>query len=1544
MNTHNSWRFVKYSFFWQLFLIFSLVCSLPVSANNNQKKFSGDHLKYPSELSEVLSHEEATQENEIQLKNFEKFWTVDSVLTDDQKNQIIALSNSLIEKPSQNKTYFFTYIKIIQSFFQNDYAKSHYENWTKGVSSIVDLPESKMNDINDLLEFTLDLITKKTLCYGTGFSWKVDKDKYNFSFRDNIFTIRYDDVNLICTNLKDSIFILSTSGTFKFQNREWVGKGGKVTWARSKYPDNEIFATLTAYRINLKQNFYSADSASFTNKDYFDKPSLGKISDRLIKDYTSNDITYPEFQSYNKWFEIKNLFTDIDYEGGFIMRGSRLIGMGSNEKLATIVIKRNKKEFLRVEGNILIFQRQVLNSEKASIRFKFDKDSIYHSGLNFNYNDKNRTVTINSSEKLLSQSPYSSSYHKISISANQLTWKLDEDKISFGAATGTSIGRASFESNNFFNEEQFDRMMGPDERHPLLALANYSRKVRSKYFLAEDIAKYLKKPIEQVRIEMMRIAMQGYIFYNYETDEIQINNKLYDAEKARGGRIDYDVIKFGSLTQGNTSNAVLDLKTMDLLINGVENISVSDSQNVHIYPANNQIVMRKNRDFYYAGAMRAGLFTFYGKEFDFDYTNFKIILQDIDSMHIDYMTKEYDMYGQRILENITSTFEKIKGDLLIDKPDNKSGLVANPTYPIFNCSQNSFIYYDDVAIHNGVYERDSFYFEVFPFQFTNLNKFEQSDMNFKGILYSTNILAPIEDSLVLRPDNSLGFVNTTPPEGYAMYQGKGRVFNKIDLSNQGLRAYGEIKYITSTTKSDDFYLFPDSMVTKCTQFAITQQMDGIQYPETNANVHEVKWLPKKEKMHIKQGLDPMKMFENQALLSGDLLLEPLGLTGKGTIKLDNAKMISQKFEFNAQDFKTDSTSLELYTPGLITVALTSDNLKAKIDFYRHEGMFRKNGANIFARLEQLKYDSYLDQFHWGMNDNELTLSSSVSMKPMDIEKFYVSDMADKDSIPPGSLFYSSRFDEDSLYFFSPNARFDLKTSELKADSVKYLIVADAKIVAKKNKLIVNPETRLQPLKEALVLTTLKNKYHKIFNADLKILSRKNYTGKGNYNYIDERDSIYILTFNEIKVNEQGNTTATTIVTEPDSFKLSPYFAYIGNISLNSPDPYLLFKGGAKPLISCRQINPSWLRFESTINPDSIFIPIEEPPFNLNMVRLINGSIIRQDSIKLYGSILGARKDYEDVPIVQASGFMNFNKVNRRYIIAPAHKIYYPDSTGNSVSLQKDYCWMFGDGKINLPINLGQVKLIPTGSIIHRLEENLLTLDMVLQFNFHFNQKSLEAMAADLNQYPMLEGIDLKRKIYRKTLYERINPREATIAMNQINLFGAMSQIPEEFESTITLAEIKMRWNPKTQSFISSGKIGVGSIGSFQVNKKVNGFLEIVRRRSGDFMTLYLHLAEDKYYVFTYTKGSMQVSSHNLAFVDPIKQQKANERRARVAPGQQKYYYLIGTNRELSMARQRYKQIQDGEDSSDILDEVEKQDVNDTAEKDENTQEKDETQK
>ena len=294
------------------------------------------------------------------------------------------------------------------------------------------------------------------------------------------------------------------------------------------------------------------------------------------------------------------------------------------------------------------------------------------------------------------------------MSFEQLVWKMNEPVMHFTAMMGSTIGNANFESVNFYNNDQYQAMQFMDEVHPLYLIRSFAKRMGTDQFLAEDFAAYLKKPITQVKQLLMRMAARGFLFYDSENDMATIRPRLHDYIAASVAKIDYDVISIPSVTNTPVENAIFDLRTYDLTINGVPRIFVSDSQNVVIYPANDRIIMKKNRHFQFDGQVQAGLFTFSGKNFFFNYDTFKIEMQKIDSLRIRYLTGQYDNYGFPLTEKTQNLIEDMKGEFYIDKPDNKSGRKSYPEYPVFISKENGYVYYDDKNIQNGVYARDKF--------------------------------------------------------------------------------------------------------------------------------------------------------------------------------------------------------------------------------------------------------------------------------------------------------------------------------------------------------------------------------------------------------------------------------------------------------------------------------------------------------------------------------------------------------------------------------------------------------------------------------------------------------------------------------------------------------------------------------------------------------------------------------------------------------------------------------------------------------------------
>ena len=81
---------------------------------------------------------------------------------------------------------------------------------------------------------------------------------------------------------------------------------------------------------------------------------------------------------------------------------------------------------------------------------------------------------------------------------------------------------------------------------------------------------------------------------------------------------------------------------------------------------------------------------------------------------------------------------------------------------------------------------------------------------FNGTLIS-NIVSPIDDTLKLQEDNSLGLTYQTPESGIDLY-GKGRLCSHIVLNKKGFVASGKVDMNKSHFQSDTILMLPSRFV------------------------------------------------------------------------------------------------------------------------------------------------------------------------------------------------------------------------------------------------------------------------------------------------------------------------------------------------------------------------------------------------------------------------------------------------------------------------------------------------------------------------------------------------------------------------------------------------------------------------------------------------------------------------------------------------------------------------------------------------------------
>ena len=71
----------------------------------------------------------------------------------------------------------------------------------------------------------------------------------------------------------------------------------------------------------------------------FPFPIVGKLINKLVAARQANK--FPRFTSYSKNVELKEIFPNVDYKGGYKMQGKEFIADGGDYAQARIIFKRN---------------------------------------------------------------------------------------------------------------------------------------------------------------------------------------------------------------------------------------------------------------------------------------------------------------------------------------------------------------------------------------------------------------------------------------------------------------------------------------------------------------------------------------------------------------------------------------------------------------------------------------------------------------------------------------------------------------------------------------------------------------------------------------------------------------------------------------------------------------------------------------------------------------------------------------------------------------------------------------------------------------------------------------------------------------------------------------------------------------------------------------------------------------------------------------------------------------------------------------------------
>lgn len=1470
----------------RLFITLILISVTIVCTAQRISSFSGDFEQTVAEMKalfQTASSDNKKEADEI-MAAFEVWWS-NPFLSGEMQRDFIELSNQMIAKKYRPFPHFKAFIQVSITFSEFDHSGDFLGKWKNMVSYQIQNGTSTAFSIQ-MEQYSL-IFGKNQFSDKKNNRWHFEGEIKDMGVKDIPF-ISFQDVDVISSYMEDSLTIASTSGSFFPTTGKWIGKGGYIYWDRTTLGAN-VKAQLSDYEWDVRFVKIAAENALLYYPDLFPQPILGSVEDKATINTDEDKATYPRFKSYETILSIPDIYENVDYQGGFALRGSSIMGSSDGQTLAKISVKKDGKVVATARSNSFLFKVESVLASDAKISIYLEEDSIYHTAADFKYTVKSKELLLSRPKNGVGRAPFINTYHRMDIYAEAIIWKTDEERIEIRPIVSeTQQGTAIFESQNYFEETVMLHMRGMNEVSPLFKLWELFRSFNYGNVPFQRVVAHFGKSSSDIRQLLIDVAAQGFIEYDTYKDEIGYRPKLAQYLNNEVGKRDYDNIRLES----KTHYANIDLLTLDMRVTGCEFFVLSDAQIVNVYPSQERVTVKKNRDMTFSGRVIGGLFDFVTHNCEFNYDRFVVDMDVIDSliMYVEDLNGPVNLYGEHRLQRITSQIEELAGTLFIDQPGNKSGIVDYPDYPYFESRKEGKVFYDHRFNNNGAYKRDQFYFLVNLFRIVNLDNFEPDSMRFNGRLVSGGIFPDIHEDLVTRPDFSLGFVHRTGSAGLPAYGGKGHFTNMIDLSNRGLWAKGDIKYITSLTKSDSLIFFLDHANGRANSHVVEEQQDGVEFPKASVEFGYMHWQPYNDQMFIYTRNTPMAIFD-EIEHRGYSRLTPSGMYGGGISKFNRADLTSNNFWFKHHELLADTANLRIFDLNKKSdFALTTDNYNSHIDFHTRKGVFISNGNASEVLFVKNEMRAKAHRFDWDpIDENVLRFNWDDPHKDVDINNTPSRELVDM--LSEGNELIATNPDKHLLRFNALNAEFDFEKNIIKANGVRYINVGDAAVIPNNGEVTVYEKAEIEQFTNSRILAGRVNKYHELYNATVKVSTGTRLRGNGYYDYIDENETVQTIFFDTVWVINK--TEGHGKIPLAQDFKFSPHFGFDGRAELHSDKEFIYFVGGVEFINDCETIKPTRLRILQEVDPKNILIEIHNRSKDVADRKAVVAIASRNRDGRIYTCFGAAKDQFNDSEYISVFGFIKYDKEEHCFKAASLEKLEDETTPGNIISLDVKNCLGVGRGTIDMGTKLGRVDFVTNGTITNYMQADSAEMNLITSIDFFFNTQSMRVLSKRLSESHSLDAVGVDGNVeYSLALLDIMGDEAYKKYQKEIALTGRVNRLPKELQVKFLFSDIYFTWDKENAAFISQRSLPIIICGSTQIYKEVPG--RIVIEKKGSRNRLYIFLEVDgEYFLFQFENNTMFGFSSVKQFNEEISKTKGKDRALKAEGGQSSFSYRLG---------------------------------------------------
>ena len=1277
----------------------------------------------------------------------------------------------------------------------------------------------------------------------------------NFTFPSDtacVFVVKQCDLMLKSAN--DQSIIHNTYGQINLETHQWIGKGGKVDWSRFGIPSDRVYGLVDDYQVNLNTSNYQIESIDFYHKDYFDHPCRCSFEDAVSNTIPNEKTMFPKALSKSDNVEFGKLFGTIEFLGGFGMVGNAVNFFGDGNHPAQFIFRHRNRVTVRVKAKRFIMTDNSLVSNQASARiYLYDTvlqtvDSIYHNDLGFWYNDEKQQVLLYRKDNGVGTGPFHDTYHEYDIFLEAVYWDRNSDIMEFRRLEGTSgESEGVIASVNYFRKADYLRIQALDMKHPMENLSQFVKLFADDdhHFNINDYVAYVKYPLSQVLSLILNLQAEGYLEYDKDTQMVTVLDRFFDVLASDHNEFDFDVIRFQTRVSRRQPNIRLVLRSNDMMVYGIHDdqlksdmpaITLSDFKHVMILPDEASIILKKHRNFFFSGCVMAGMYEFFTKDCFFDYGKFSIVMNDVDSLRF------YARFKDKVYP-VEGTLERLAGTLVIDEQDNKSSVRETPDFPKFHCPGNAYKFYR--TINQGVFDLElpsdsigeylvgKFYYRLDPFSVERLDNLNSEDIALKGRLVSGGIFPDIEEPLVVMEDHSLGFrhvVGNGSDDAYPMFGGKGGFHQEVFLSNEGFYGQGQLDVETSEFVSPHFDFYLDSVTAAVQSFVMHESDAARGFPKASCGPLAMRWDLTEPQLYASTLEEPICMYDS-TFFRGVAKLSEEGLRGDGILTFGLTRFTSEYFDFDAHSFVADSSAFVLYDEDGTTKAFVAENYRSHADLASKKVQYEYLNAKSNLDFPLNKFYCSLNEAEWDMASNNIHLHGAASE------------------------FVSLLPEHDSLSFFSTNADYDMDDYIIHAHEVESVNVADAQIIPWDANIDILRNAEIKPLEHATIEADTASRAHVFKDAAVSIYSRHRYSALGTKDYLDSEGVATPVFFDAIEPVD-GVTVAHAEIADTLDFLLSPHFGFMGAVTSTASHPHDRFDGMFRLEQSCLE-DTLWFASSAEINPDSVVIPIEMDKVRMPMTP-------------------------KNIPSTVKSGFLTFDVEHQDYVI---QDVTHADQTLRLT----DRCVVSMHGASDMGFETGLTQLACYGDYTNYPNDSLV-LELLNVFQVPIMDDAILGEIAEVYATMDAEAIDLTKTQFLDYLKAEKGEEAATAMRQEIELTGYPEIAGDGFyNKTIVIPSLHMVWNPTLRAFVSTGKIGLGNLGSHVVNRYVDGYVVF----DGRLGVITYCFQNDLFVTYlSYNCGDGQLQIHATYGSVNARLSDMNEKNREVRTGQAYFEYVV----------------------------------------------------